>query len=133
MSAGVRTDGLRAHVQREETKGIVWNLSATGACTAAENSTRKIDGIVEATFSYHGTTTESVLAAHVTLVEGSDYISLIRSVTDEIIPRLEVSAGVIASEKRIEFSVAAPESELTATRSAPSASTVAAPADTVAA
>lgn len=116
MAAGSTVETAKAEPCADPLKRLMWDLSATGACTCAEQAASQIDGIVRATFSFFGVAAESVLDVHVTLTEGSDYVALIGRVTDEIIPRLEVSAGVVASEKRIEFSVA-PE-ELTSIGSA---------------
>ncbi|WP_413336646.1 hypothetical protein ACH82I_08520 [Brevibacterium sp. GP-SGM9] len=117
MAAGSTVEATEAEPYADPLKRLMWDLSTTGACTYAEHAASQIDGIVRATFSFFGVAAESVLDVHVTLTEGSDYVALIGRVTDDIIPRLEVSAGVVASEKRIEFSVA-PE-ELTSISSAP--------------
>lgn len=110
MTPGSTVDTSEAELQADPLKSLIWDLSATGACTYAEHAASQIDGIVGASFSFFGVAAESVLDAHVTLTEGSDYVGLIGRVTDDIIPRLEVSAGVVAAEKRIEFSVASAES-----------------------
>ena len=109
MAASSTLETTKAEPYAAPLKRLMWDLSATGACTYAEHAACQIDGIVRATFSFFGLAAESVLDVHVTLTDGSDYVALIGRVTDEIIPCLEVSAGVAASEKRIEFSVASEE------------------------
>lgn len=104
MTAALELE-MSKEADSEPIGGLSWDLSTTGACAAAEHATQAIDGIVQATFSLFGSGDDSVLEADVTLAKNSDYVALIGCVTDDIIPHLEASAGVAASEKRIEFSV----------------------------